>query len=36
MLGLLTFVLGLALGFTVSPWWFLLCALPLVATAVDS
>ncbi len=35
MAGLLTFILGLALGFSVSPWFFVLCALPILATALD-
>ena len=34
MAGLLLFVLGLALGLTVSPWLFLLCVPPILATLV--
>jgi hypothetical protein len=33
--GLLLFVLGIALGLTVSPWFFLLCAVPIAAEFVE-
>ncbi len=33
MAGILLFILGLVLGFAVSPWFFALCALPIIATA---
>lgn len=35
-MGLLVFILGISLGFAVSPWFFLLAALPILVGAVDA
>ncbi len=34
MPGLLLFVLGIVLGLAVSPWFFLLSVVPILATAI--
>ena len=36
MAGLLLFVLGIALGLTVSPWCFFICLIPVAATITDA